>query len=174
MAASAVWGLPDEAAGPRGALMASVMGQLQRGATAVTQIARDTTNGLFPTGGGAADICSERVPEDSLPFYHRPEATVSRRRGCRVGQHCTDRAKCRISIPQDFCNFILLRAGILPPHSGLPGQPSGARALPLHGLPLAESPPRGVRSHIVYVVLFIALSAWRLAKWLKTVCTAPA
>ena len=61
VAASAVWGLPDEAAGPRGALMASMMGQLQRGATAVTQIARDTTNGLFPTGG-AADAYSERVP----------------------------------------------------------------------------------------------------------------
>ena len=30
-----------------------MMGHLQRGATAVTQIARDTTNGLFAAGGAA-------------------------------------------------------------------------------------------------------------------------
>ena len=64
MAASAVWGLPDEAAGPRGALMASMMEQLQRGATAVTQIARDTTNGLF-AAGGAAEANGEGVSRDS-------------------------------------------------------------------------------------------------------------
>ena len=59
MAASAVWGLPDEAAGPRGALMASMMDHLQRGATAVTQIARDTTNGLF--AGSAAEPNGARI-----------------------------------------------------------------------------------------------------------------
>jgi hypothetical protein len=45
---------PEDAAGPRGALMASMMEQLQRGATAVSQIARDTTNGLF-AGSPAAE-----------------------------------------------------------------------------------------------------------------------
>jgi len=75
-----VWGLPDEAAGTRGALMASMMGQLQRGATAVTQIARDTTNGLFPTGV-SADIQSERMRGTCFHSCHQLEATASRHRG---------------------------------------------------------------------------------------------
>ena len=40
-------GWAGDEGGPRGALMTSVMEHLARGATAVSQIARDTTGGFF-------------------------------------------------------------------------------------------------------------------------------
>ena len=40
-------------------------------------------------------------------------------------------------------------AGALPAEVGFSGQPSGSRALPLHVLPLADSPPRGGHLHSI-------------------------